>query len=265
MSLRHLGAGSGPDGPVRLVAVWRWLVGVSAGLSLLSLVFVLGAPILEPELREWRLYVDVLVEANLPTWWSSLLLLVAAVAHLLTACAACAASHPSAVAVAGWLVTATVLAALSLDDHTERSEALGRLMVTPAATTRSTGCSSGAVAGLVLVALVAALATQVRGRTRRLLVAGIAVLLGCALGLDAVQGLFMAAGNENVGFVLAYHVEELGENVAALLLLGAATTATRLRRSDGGVTLSYTGGSVRTSPTRRRVEQTGRTGNPPAR
>lgn len=106
----------------------------------------------------------------------------------------------------------------------------------------------------------AALATQVRGRTRRLLVAGIAMLLGCALGLDAVQGLFMAAGNENVGFVLAYHVEELGENVAALLLLGAATTATRLRRSDGGVTLSYTGGSVRTSPTRRRAEQPGRTG-----
>lgn len=245
VSLRHPGAGTGPDRPLRVVAAWRWLVGVSVGLSLLSLVVVLGAPVLEPGLREWRLYVDVLVEANLPTWWSAVLLLCAAVAHLLTACAARAAAHPSPVAVAGWLVTATVLAALSLDDHTqlhERSEHLGRLMVTPRGDYPFYWLLPGAVAGLVLVVAVAALAVQVRGRTRRMLVTGIGVLLGCALGLDAVQGLFMAAGDEGLGFVLGYHVEEIGENIAALLLLGAAATATRLRHGDGELSLGYTGG-----------------------
>jgi hypothetical protein len=52
--------------------------------------------------------------------------------------------------------------------------------------------------------------------------------------------MFMAAGNEGIGFVVGYHVEELGEDVGVILLIGAAVAMTRLSLSrDGGLSLTY--------------------------
>ena len=46
-------------------------------------------------------------------------------------------------------------------------------------------------------------------------------------------------GNEGTGFALTYHVEEQGEDLGALLLLGAATSALSLTHGDSAVALRY--------------------------
>lgn len=228
---------SGEGVPVGLTDGWWLLGGVSVTLALLSLGFVLADPA-QPVLRDVRLFADMLVEHNLPTWWSVALLAAAALAHLATALAARAAGAPEA---RYWLVTAAVLAVLSLDDQSqlhERSEQLGRLLVAETGGFPFYWLIPGAVAGVGVAAAVVALAVRVRARARVLLAGGIALMLATGLGLEVVQGLFMAAGNEGLGFVIAYHVEELGEDVGVILLIAAAATMTRVT-CDGGLTLTY--------------------------
>lgn len=234
LSVRHREAafGSKDGGPIRLTIVWWWLGGVSVALALLSLGSVLADPA-QPALRAMRLFVDLLVEHNLPTWWSVALLATAALAHLATFVAARNAGAPEA---RFWLVTAAVLALLSLDDQSqlhERSEALGRLVVTETGDFPFYWLIPGALAGLGVAAAVVTLAVRVHARARALMVGGIVLMLAAGLGLEVVQGLFMAAGNEGIGFVLGYHVEELGEGVGVILLLGAAVSMTRLSCGDG--------------------------------
>jgi hypothetical protein len=65
-------------------------------------------------------------EANLPTWWSTVLLLAAALAHGLAGLAATQAHVPTG---SIWLVRAAALAVLSLAEHTglhHRIDGLGR-------------------------------------------------------------------------------------------------------------------------------------------
>lgn len=240
LQVRHRAAIRGGAGvAVRLTAVRWWLGGVSVALALLSLGFVLADPA-QPVLRDARLFVDLLVEHNLPTWWSVALLATAALVHLATSLAARSAGAPEA---RYWLVTAVVLAVLSLDDQSqlhERSEQLGRLLVTETGDFPFYWLIPGAVAGVCVAAAVVALAARVNARARVLLVGGIALMLATGLGLEAVQGLFMAAGNEGIGFVIGYHVEELGEDVGVILLIAAACAMTRLS-CDGGLTLAYAG------------------------
>ncbi|GAA5130886.1 hypothetical protein [Pseudonocardia adelaidensis] len=240
LRVRHrAGIGAGGGVPMRLTTIWWWLVGVSGALALLSLGFVLADPA-QPVLRDVRLFVDLLVEHNLPTWWSVALLATAALVHFATFLAARIAGAPEA---RSWLVTAAVLAVLSLDDQSqlhERSEQLGRLLVTETGDFPFYWLIPGAVAGVAVAAAVAALAVRVHARARLRLVGGIAVLLATGLGLEAVQGLFMAARNEGIGFVIGYHVEELGEDVGVILLIAAAAAMTRVS-CDGRLTLSYTG------------------------
>jgi hypothetical protein len=230
LTVRHRMAAPGSAvGPMRLTALWWWLGGVSVALALLSLGFVLADPA-DPLLRGVRLYLDLLVEHNLPTWWSVALLATAALAHITTFVAARGAGAPEA---AYWLVTAAVLALLSLDDQSqmhERSEALGRLVVSETGDFPFYWLIPGALAGLGVAAAVVALAVRVNARARALLIGGIVLMLAAGLGLELVQGLFMAAGNEGIGFVVGYHVEELGEDVGVILLIGAAVAMTRVSR-----------------------------------
>jgi hypothetical protein len=238
LTVRHRAAVPGSDAvPMHLTAVWWCLGGVSAALALLSLGFVLADPA-RPLLRGARLYVDLLVEHNLPTWWSVALLATAALAHFAAFVAARNAGAPGA---AYWLVTAAVLALLSLDDQSqlhERSEELGRLVVTETGDFPFYWLIPGTLAGLGVAAAVATLAVRVHARARALLIGGIVLMLAAGLGLEVVQGLFMAAGDEGIGFVIGYHVEELGEDVGVILLIGAAVAMTRLSRA-GGLSLEY--------------------------
>jgi hypothetical protein len=94
------------------------------------------------------------------------------------------------------------------------------------------------LAGLGVAAAMVTLAVRVHGRARVLLIGGIVLLLAAALGLEVVQGRFMAAGNEGIGFALGYHVEEFGENLGGLLMIGAAAAMIRIER-HGGFVLRY--------------------------
>jgi hypothetical protein len=235
--------------PVRLTAVWWWLGGFTVALALLSLVFVLAAPV-HPALHKIRLFVDLLVEHNLPTWWSVALLATAALAHLT---AFLVARNAQVRGATYWLVTAGILAVLSLDDQSqlhERSEHLGRLIVTETGDFPFYWLIPGALAGLSVAAAVTMLAVRVHGRARTLLIGGIMLLLATGLGLEAVQGLFMAARNEGLGFVLSYHVEEVGEDVGVLLLIGAAAAMIRITR-HGGFVLQYGTTPKHTTPPHR--------------
>jgi hypothetical protein len=246
LQVRHRASAPWNDAvPMSITAVWWWLGGVSVALSLLSLGFVLAAPA-HPMLHEIRRFVDLLVEHNLPTWWSVALLATAALAHL---AAFVAARNAGAAGAAYWLVTAAVLAVLSLDDQSqlhERSEQLGRLMVTETGDFPFYWLIPGTLAGLGVAAAIVMLAVRVHRRARALLIGGIVLMLATGLGLEVVQGMFMAAGNEGIGFVLGYHVEELGEDVGVILLIGAAAAMTRVSRNDGLV-LRYVGAPARPS------------------
>lgn len=236
VAVRHRAAAPSPAGaddvPVRLAPFWWWCGAVSVALALLSAGFVAADPA-HPVLRDARLFVDLLVEHNLPTWWSVALLATAALAHLGAFAAARAAGAPEA---RYWLVTAGVLALLSLDDQSqlhERSERLGRIVAGETGSFPFYWLIPGVLAGLGVAVAIAMLAVRVAARARVLLVSGIGMMLAAGLGLEAVQGLFMAAGNEGLGFAVGYHIEELAEDVGVILLIAAAAAATRLSRGAG--------------------------------
>lgn len=234
--------------PARLTA-WHGLavlLAVTIVLATVSLTVVLAPQLFGTLQREWGNFFDMLKEGNLAAWWSSGLLLLAALAHALVAAAARVVRASEAPL---WVVSAGVIAGMSLDDHTqlhERSGRIGRALVTYESFPFY-WLIPGLVAGLVVTAALVVLAMRVHRPTRWLLITGITVLLGCALGLEVVQGLLMAADNEGTAFVLVYHAEELGENLGALMLLAAATTAVTLDRTGGLLDIGYRAGSGQTS------------------
>jgi hypothetical protein len=235
-----------PDVPRRRL-FWAVLTATTLALSLVSLAVTLAVPAPGPKLAQWIGYLNVNDEGNLPTWWSVGLLLTAAAAHLAAGIAARAAGARGTV---GWLVTAAILAGMSMDDMTSIHERVGDLVRPDGAAAAGDPGGDfsfywvvpGAGVALLVAVAVGLHALRLHGRPRRLLVVGLGVLFFFALGLEGVQGVVLAHGTGGpVGEILGYHVEELGENVGALLLLAAATSALALRRRDDGVAVTYAG------------------------
>lgn len=108
-----------------------WILGVSVALSVISMA--VPALVHHPIARgrgELRLYLDVLEEGNLPTWWSTALLVGAALLYALVGAVGRTAGARGAWA---WFVSAGMLGVLSLDEHTslhERLDRIGRRLVT---------------------------------------------------------------------------------------------------------------------------------------
>ncbi|GAA4780901.1 hypothetical protein GCM10023200_12710 [Actinomycetospora chlora] len=239
---RRGGLHASPD--LRRRLLWALLLVPTVALSALSLLVTLAFPTPGPKLEQWIGYLNVDAEGNLPTWWAVGLLAIAAVAHLLAGLAGRATGARAAV---GWLVTAAILAGMSLDDMTSIHERVGD-MVKPEGAGGTDGSFSfywvipGAGVALAIAVVVGALARQLRGRPRWLLVGGLGVLFFFALGLEGIEGAVIASQQgSRVVQVLAYHVEELGENVGALLLIGAATSALTVRRRAGALGVRYVG------------------------
>ncbi|TCP57093.1 hypothetical protein EV191_1011045 [Tamaricihabitans halophyticus] len=213
---------------------------VSAALSVLSMAVpaLIDHP-LTTERGEIRRYVDVFEEANLPTWWSTGLLVLATLTHLVVAVLARARRAPSAWA---WFGSAVLLGALSLDDHTmlhERLDRIGERFVT------FDGFPfywliPGVFAGALIAIAFAVLAVRLRGAARWCIVLGCAVLLASALGGEVLQGVLIAVGESGPLYVLTYHAEELGENIGTLLLLAAAAQSVTVTERSGNYQLAYT-------------------------
>ncbi|WP_307849391.1 hypothetical protein [Qaidamihabitans albus] len=227
--------------PLRLRAFGWTLLGISVAINVASMaVPALVHHSLTRNRGEIQLYLDVFVEGNLPTWWSTGLLVVGAAVHGLTAVAARIGGRREHWA---WWVSAGLLAVLSLDDHTqlhERLDRIGRQLVT------FDGFPfywlvPGAVAGLLVAGALLVLARRLSGAPRWLTVTGCALLLGSALGMELLQGLLIAEGESGPLYVLTYHVEELGENLGVLLLLAAAARSLSLVREGSRLTLDYRG------------------------
>jgi hypothetical protein len=223
--------------------VLGWVVlGITVALNIASMAVpaLIDSP-LTRDRGEIQNYLDVFIEGNLPTWWSVALLTTAALTHALVGALASAKQVRGAWA---WFASAAMLALLSLDDHTqlhERLDRIGNQLVTferfpfywliP-------GVAAGAVVAFALLLL----AVRLHGVARWYMVAGCALLLGSALGMEALQGLLIAKGESGPIYVLTYHAEELGENLGVLLMLAAAIASLAITRHDHRVELDHVQG-----------------------
>lgn len=223
--------------PVDFRRVAWVLLGVSVVLSLLSM----GVPALidhplTTERGEIRMYLAVFEEGNLPTWWSTGLLVTTALAHAVVGFVARGVSW-------AWYVSAGMLGLLSLDDHTalhERMERIGRQIVTfekfPAY-----WLIPGVLVGAVVAAALLLLAVRLTGRARVYMIAGCALLLGSAMGGELAHSVLYTIGESGPVYVLTLHAEELGENVGVLLMLAAAVRSVIVERSAGALAVRYGG------------------------
>ncbi|HSK26762.1 MAG TPA: hypothetical protein VK894_07625 [Jiangellales bacterium] len=240
---RGLDAAPGSDGR----GVTRFLLVLLAVTLVLTVVSYLAMSRLDPQdLEPWaqdlRQYVNVGNELNLPAWWSTVLLSSAAMAHVLTGALARSTGHKGAGA---WFVVAAAVALMSLDEQTalhERMEAVGRNLVTDVVSDHPFRWTApGAVIGIALVVMFLLTARHLPRRAGRTLVAGVVLLLVSAVGLEVVGGrVLLDQGFEGLYTVL-YHVEELGENLGALLLIAAAARAVDASRTPDGWLLAYRG------------------------
>ncbi|WP_216213198.1 hypothetical protein [Amycolatopsis aidingensis] len=217
-----------------------WVVlGVTLALNLASMA--VPALIDHPLTRnrgEIQLYLDVFVEGNLPTWWSTGLLVVAAVVFAVVGGLARSARAGEAWA---WFVSAGVLGLLSLDDHTqlhERLDRIGRQLVS------FDGFPfywllPGLVAGAAVATAFLLLAFRLPRAGTLGVAGGCALLLAGALGGELAQGLLIAEGESGPIYVLTYHAEELAENLGVLLLLAAAVRSVVVLRQEGDLRLRY--------------------------
>lgn len=225
--------------PVRFRAIGLAALGITAALNVASMA--VPALVHHPLTRdrgEIQVYLDVFEEGNLPTWWSTGLLVAAALAHVVVGVLARAAGTRGAWA---WFVSAGMLAVLSLDDHTslhERLDRIGRLLVRFEAFP-GYWLLPGIVAGAIVAIALSLLAVRLRGAARWCVAGGSALLLASAMGGELLQGLLVAEGESGPLYVLTYHAEELGENVSVLLMLAAAACSLTVTRRDGRVELNY--------------------------
>lgn len=224
---------------------WRelgwWVLGVTVALNVASMAVpaLIDHP-LTTERGEIRVYFDVFSEGNLPTWWSVGLLVIAAVCHA-TAGALATAWHLRGAWT--WFVSAGMLGALSLDDHTSLHERLERIGKQWVHFERFPGywLVPGIIAGVLVAGALGLLAARLSGLTRWCMIGGVALLLGSAMGMEALQGLLVAEGESGPIYVLVLHLEELGENLGVLLMIAAAVRSVTITAHGGRFGVEYAG------------------------
>lgn len=218
---------------------WRPVAVVVVGTSLLLSALSLLLPVvvrhqLTRDEGPVQVYVSVLYEHNLPTWWSVCLLAWGAVLHATVALLTRARGLPGASA---WWSTAALLAVLSLDDLSElheRTEPLVRSVVDPGGFPYA-WVFVGVPAALLMLTVALVAARRMPPRAARRLVAGLALLFGAAIGIEILGGLVLSGEGTGPLFAVLVHVEELGENVGAILAGSAAVAAARWERSVRGL------------------------------
>ena len=234
----EVGLDQGPTQVGWRVVAWV-LLGVSVVLSLLSMAVpaLVDHPLTTGN-GEIQRFLAVYEEGNLPTWWSTGLLVVTAVAHAITGFLARVGGERVAWA---WLVSAGMLGLLSLDDHAalhERLERVGRQVAT-FETFPAYWLIPGVLVGAVVAAALLLLAVRLQGKARLCMIAGCALLLGSAMGGELAHSLLYTIGESGPVYVLTLHAEELGENLGVLLMLAAAAHSVSVTRAGGAVGLRY--------------------------
>lgn len=222
------------------------------GVTALALV-VIGAavpnqpwfPALADPDSQVRLFFDPTSEANLWTWFNVVLLAAAAAAHAVTGWLRRRAGE----AAAGWFVVAAFLAVLSLDDLAslhERLDAVGRAL----------GAGEGALrAAWVVPALAVAapfgiavwrVARRALWTVRSLLLTGMGLFLGAALGLELVAFAVLDLVGSGPLYAGLSYLEELLEAWGVVLVLAAAPASWTLRTRGDDVVLGLRGTAPQT-------------------
>jgi hypothetical protein len=229
--------------PAARVALLLLLVaGLLIALSLATRYGAYRADVARPgstQLAAWKTVMrlfDVNSEGNVPSWFSSMLLMGCA---LLAALLAALVRRVGGRDARHWAGLAVVLSLLSLDEAAALHERLGG----PTAEVLG-GATRGAlhfawvVPGVVL-ALVVGLAflgfvVRLPPGTRRLVVTAAAMYLGAAVGLEALGGIVLEAQGDRAMYLLVTAAEEGLEMAGSVLLLYAAMRLLHLRPEPGG-------------------------------
>jgi hypothetical protein len=240
-----------PERPIRSpaarIALGLLLVGgLLIALSLATRYGAYRAEVAQPgstQVDAWKAVMrlfDVNSEGNVPTWFSSMLLMGCALAAALLAALGRRAGGRDA---RYWVALAAVLSLLSLDEAAGLHERLGG----PAAevlgdATRGPLHFAWVVPGLVL-ALVVGLAflrfvVRLPPSTRRLVVTAAALYLTGAVALEAIGGIVLEDQGDRAAYLLVTAAEEGLEMAGSVLLLYAALRLLRLRPDAGGYHLS---------------------------
>lgn len=223
----------------RLLAI---LVAISALLTLLSYLtlelvdhpfFAVGGM--------GHAYLNVGVEANVPTWWSASLLTVGGAVTVVLAWLLHSEGRSGT-----WSTVsiAALLLAFSLDELVELHEHLHRIgsRLVSAETLPFVWLAVGIPLALAIIVAVVVLARNLPAATRPLVVGGLAVFFAGAIGLELVGGELAARGGiETPEAVAVYHLEELLEMTGAALMAVAPLRALRVTRSHSGTTFHVVG------------------------
>jgi len=182
---------------------------------------------------------DLGTEANVPTWFAATLLVLLALALVVTAVAARARGG----AAGPYLVLAVVALVLSVDEAAELHEQLnllaGRLEEwlgpLPTFSWIVPGAALAAAAGTALLWLGRQLPGQLR---RRLVISGTVFLLG-ALVVEGLSGSIVGAtGYENPTYLALNALEEGLEKAGVLLALSAVLARLHVRLTADGLSVA---------------------------
>ncbi len=186
-------------------------------------------------------YLNVGVEANVPTWWSGTVLAVGAATLVLLAWLLRTDGRRGVWPTAA---IAALLLAFSLDEMVSIHEQLyrvGRLVVS-AETIPFVWLAVGIPLALAIIAVVVLLARGLPAATRPLLLAGLLTFFAGAIGMELVGSqLHPTHGVQSSLAVVVYHVEELLEMIGAALMAVAPLRAVRVTPAAPGITLHVAG------------------------
>lgn len=209
--------------PVSITATWRALLATSVLLGVAGIVvdLVWLAADLDPDATV-RTFVSLDSEANLPTWWSSLLLAAAGGLALLTARRTL---HPHVAAHRRlWPLLGVGLLVMSLDETALIHEAIVGGQFESLIDHGGAFAFAWVVPGLVVVGALAVaylrFVLTLPGASRSAFLAGAVVYVASALGLEMVDGI--VNGDDatlRTSKVLVAGAQELGEMVGTVLLL----------------------------------------------
>lgn len=191
---------------------------------------------------------DANLEANVPTWYSSFLLLVCGGLSW----AAGAAARRAAGYAGYWRMLALGFVLLSVDETATIHEMVGRVSRLALRDLVAGHLAFAAVAGVVGLVLLAAYARFLRdlrpATRRRLLIAG-GVYVGSALVWDLVgDAVARSFGPHSVQASVAHGLEELGETIGVILIVYALLC--HLRDAGARLQLAFDRPSPASSPPR---------------
>lgn len=165
-------------------------------------------------------------EANIPVWWSAALLLTASA---LAAALAWADEHRSRAPL--WLLAATVLLFLSIDEVAGLHERLGDAITADNGNIRQWVLVLGPIL-LVVVAVLARLLGAL-SRRERILAGGAVALYVLALAVEALS-IWDDGAREYVGVAIEENSEMLASALAVTVLLSALAHRVNVTRAQVG-------------------------------